>query len=320
MAHYDVFNGDADGICALQQLRLATPLTGQLVTGVKRDIQLLKQVTATQNDTVTVLDISLDKNRDDVLRIINAGAQLEYFDHHYAGDIPEHAGLTTHIDTSSDICTSLLVNKSLQGKFVAWAIAGTYGDNLYDSAAMLADELSLSGEQRELLKELGTYLNYNGYGASLDDLYFKPDELYKKVSPYADPFEFIAKDEAFQILKDGYASDMENIRTAKAALETPTHAMLVLPDAAWARRVSGVYANELARGAPDRAHAILNEMADGTYRISVRAPLNNKTGADELCRAFPTGGGRQAAAGINELPKDQYEQFVKKFSEAFVPV
>jgi hypothetical protein len=44
MTHYDVFNGDADGICALQQLRLAEPGTSVLVTGVKRDIGLLARV------------------------------------------------------------------------------------------------------------------------------------------------------------------------------------------------------------------------------------------------------------------------------------
>ena len=38
---YDVFNGDADGICALIQLRLVEPRPdATLVTGVKRDIQL----------------------------------------------------------------------------------------------------------------------------------------------------------------------------------------------------------------------------------------------------------------------------------------
>ena len=40
MARYDVFNGDADGICALLQLRLAAPADSTLITGVKRDIDL----------------------------------------------------------------------------------------------------------------------------------------------------------------------------------------------------------------------------------------------------------------------------------------
>mgnify|MGYP007000196212 len=44
--YWDVFNGDADGICALLQLRLAQPKNSQLVTGIKRDIELLDRVEA----------------------------------------------------------------------------------------------------------------------------------------------------------------------------------------------------------------------------------------------------------------------------------
>ncbi|PUE05199.1 MAG: acetyltransferase, partial [Candidatus Sedimenticola endophacoides] len=43
---YDVFNGDADGICALLQLRREEPREAVLVTGVKRDIALLERVDA----------------------------------------------------------------------------------------------------------------------------------------------------------------------------------------------------------------------------------------------------------------------------------
>jgi hypothetical protein len=65
MSHYDVFNGDADGLCALQQLRLEYSIDdAQLITGVKRDIDLLQQVEARVGDSITVLDISLDRNRE----------------------------------------------------------------------------------------------------------------------------------------------------------------------------------------------------------------------------------------------------------------
>ena len=64
MASFDVFNGDADGLCALHQLRLAEPRDSVLVTGVKREIALLKKVQASSGDHITVLDISLDKNRE----------------------------------------------------------------------------------------------------------------------------------------------------------------------------------------------------------------------------------------------------------------
>ena len=46
--HFDVFNGDADGIIALTQLRLAEPKDSQLITGIKRDIALLSQVDVAQ--------------------------------------------------------------------------------------------------------------------------------------------------------------------------------------------------------------------------------------------------------------------------------
>ena len=59
---YDVFNGDADGICALHQLRLTEPRASVLVTGAKRDIALLDRVEAHAGDELTVLDVSLAVN------------------------------------------------------------------------------------------------------------------------------------------------------------------------------------------------------------------------------------------------------------------
>ena len=50
MTHFDVFNGDADGLCALHQLRLEAPLDSVLITGVKRDIALLQRVPAGRGD------------------------------------------------------------------------------------------------------------------------------------------------------------------------------------------------------------------------------------------------------------------------------
>ena len=50
--YFDVFNGDADGLCALQQLRLAEPRAAELVTGAKRDIELLARVDAQAGDEV----------------------------------------------------------------------------------------------------------------------------------------------------------------------------------------------------------------------------------------------------------------------------
>ncbi len=317
MAHFDVFNGDADGICALHQLRLAEPRTGELVTGVKRDINLLKQVAGQSGDTVTVLDISLDKNRDDLHRLLANGVQVTYFDHHFAGDIPETSQLQAFIDTAGDVCTGLLVSRYLQDAYLPWAVTALFGDNLHDAARAAAEPLNLNDAQLAQLETLGTLLNYNGYGSTLDDLYFRPDELYRKLQPYADPFEFIQSDTTFQTLRDGFESDMQRARSIDPVLQTEQCAVFVFPCESFSRRVSGVYSNLLARDNPQRAHALASLLPTGDYLVSVRAPLVSKTGADELCRQFPTGGGRQAAAGINQLPADQWQAFMTAMEQQF---
>lgn len=318
MSHYDVFNGDADGICSLQQLRLHNPIDDAiLVTGVKRDISLLRRVEARRGDSITVLDVSLDKNRDDLLRLLDSGCTIDYFDHHFAGEIPSNPNLTTTIDTSPETCTSLLVNIALGGAHAAWAVAGAFGDNFHDAARQAAAPLGLSADQLILLSELGTCLNYNGYGIDIEDLFYHPEALAKAMRPYHDPFDFINSEGVYQTLHAGYHDDMGRAEALKAEEKGKSSAIFILPDEAWARRVSGVYGNLLARVYPERAHAILTRMENGSFRVSVRAPLSTRQGADVLCREFPNGGGRQAAAGINELAVADYSRFVARFQAIF---
>jgi len=108
---YDVFNGDADGICALHQLRLAEPRPSVLVTGTKREIALLERVEAQAGDAITVLDISLARNVGALQRLLARGASCRYFDHHVAGELPAHHNLRTFIYTGPDTCTSLIVDR-----------------------------------------------------------------------------------------------------------------------------------------------------------------------------------------------------------------
>lgn len=311
MAFYDVFNGDADGICALIQLRNAEPRDSTLITGVKRDIALLKQIDAKAGDQVTALDISMDKNKDALESILAAGAEVFYCDHHFAGDIPESDKLTALINTEADVCTSLLINGHLNGAYQEWAIAATFGDNLKASAIALAKKTDLNKAELTLLENLGTYINYNGYGASLDDLHFAPKDLYQHMLPYASPLDFISDSAAtYDQLETGFQEDMAAAKATPFDSANDAAAVLTFPNEAWARRVSGVFSNDLANEHPDRAHGVLTRKADGNFLVSVRAPLNNKTGADELCMQFPTGGGRKAAAGINDLPANMVDDFV----------
>jgi single-stranded DNA-specific DHH superfamily exonuclease len=312
MTHYiDVFNGDADGICSLIQLRLAHPVESTLITGVKRDISLLKQVNAQANDQVTVLDISMQKNHEDLQRILREGAEVFYADHHNAGELIEHENLKAHIDTRSNQCSALIVDRYLGGTYHLWAITAAYGDNLFSVADKLSDDYGLNQAQSSLLKALGIYLNYNGYGAAIDDLFYHPADLFKHCVAYESPFDFIESNRnVFETLEKGYQQDLALAMEQPYIHETDSLAVVVLPAEKWARRVSGVFSNQLSMRFPERAHLILTVSAQGDYLVSIRAPQNYLEGADEIALSFPTGGGRRGAAGINQLAEDELEKLI----------
>ncbi len=318
MKYFDVFNGDADGICSLHQLRLHEPKPeSTLITGVKRDIKLLEQIEGEKNSVITVLDISLASNRQALLQLIENNNKVVYIDHHFSGEIPRSPLLTTHISADSNTCTSLIVNNLLKNKFSAWAIAGAFGDNLDEVARNLASSCKLTNQETEQLKEIGHLLNYNAYGITVKDLLIHPGRLYQQLKQYQSPFDFYHNAEVLKKLKQGYQSDTEQVRDYKPILENSSCRIFQLPSEPWAIRVSGTFANTIAREKPDKAHAIMIDNGDKSIRVSVRAPLANKKGADILCRKFPTGGGRSGGAGINSLPAPQKEEFIKSFQEFF---
>jgi hypothetical protein len=314
---FDVFNGDADGVCALHQMRLVFPCESTLITGPKRDISLLKRAEASGGDDVLVLDVALSKNRDALDRLLEAGAHVRYFDHHQPGDIPAHPHFEAHIDTDANVCTSLLVNQYLQGRHLAWAVTAAFGDNLADAARQAAAPLNLSADQLVQLQSLGECLNYNGYGEALDDLFFDPADLYRQLRPFADPFAFIAESPAYLTLKAGYQEDMARAVAVNAMEVRASGRIFMLPAEKWARRISGVFGNQLAVESPAQAHAVLTAKPDGGYLVSVRAPQLAKSGADELCSQFDSGGGRKGAAGINHLPDAELGRFIALFFKTF---
>jgi hypothetical protein len=313
---YDIFNGDADGICALQQLRLEEPRDSVLVTGVKRDIHLLARVDARAGDELTVLDISLRANAKDLARLLAAGARCRYFDHHASGEIPSHPNLKTFIDVAPDACTSLIVDRYLNGRHRLWAIVAAFGDNLGEAALRAAATLRIDAGDLQRLKLLGEVMNYNAYGETVEDLHYPPADLFESLRSYRDPLDFINSEPVFDSLRNVLAEDMERAEALAPALQRPAGALYVLPDAAWSRRVHGHFGNRAAGADPGRANAVLVTTAGG-YTVSVRAPLRRPRGADALCRKFESGGGREAAAGINFLPEPDYPRFVAEFEKAF---
>jgi hypothetical protein len=304
MQFYDIFNGDADGICALQQLRLEEPRASVLVTGVKRDVRLLDRVHAAAGDELTVLDISLRTNAADLGRLLAAG------------EIPRHPHLRALIDTAPDTCTSLIVDRYLEGRQRLWAVVAAFGDNLTGPAQRAAAEIELDEGDVGRLRELGEAINYNAYGETVDDLHYHPADLFATVSRYPDPRDFIEGEPVFETLQYALAADLDRVGAITPQAASASAAVYVLPDAAWSRRIHGFFANQLARRYPRRAHALLVSRRSG-YTVSVRAPIDQPRGADALCQKFETGGGRQAAAGINSLPEAELPRFVAEFNKAF---
>lgn len=310
---YDVFNGDADGLCSLKQLRLAQPCESVLVTGPKREIALLARVDAVAGDVVSVLDVSMAVNRDALSRLLARGVRVRYFDHHHAGAVPDHPLLDAHLDFSADVCTAMLVDRSLGGAHRAWAIVAAFGDNLARSALALARTLALAERDVARLRNLGEALNYNGYGDHTDDLIVHPAALYRRLEPFADPLAF-ADTAIVERIAAQRRDDLSHAFRVAPASMLPGATIHVLPDEAWSRRARGAFANELANRAPTQAHAVLTPNRRGCYTVSLRTPGH---GADALCREFPGGGGRAGAAGIDDLPVDALPAFRARLDRAF---
>ncbi len=314
---HDVFNGDADGLCALQQLRLAAPASARLVTGTKRDIRLLARVDARAGDEITVLDVSVAANRTALDACLAAGARVRWFDHHHAGEPPTHAAFEAHLDPDPAVCTSLIVDRHLGGRYRAWAIVAAFGDNLHPQAERLAREHGYGDEAIGILRRLGESLNYNAYGDSVHDLHFPPGDLALLMRPYADPLAFARDEDVLATLLRGYEDDLAHAHAVTPALSSHRAAVFVLPGDAWARRAIGAFANELATSAPQRAHAVLAGRTDGSYVVSVRAPIARPDGAYQLCARFPTGGGRKGAGGVDQLPPADVDRFLAAFVAAY---
>jgi hypothetical protein len=228
MTHFDVFNGDADGLCALHQLRLEEPQEAVLVTGAKRDIALLARVPARAGDVVTALDVSAAANHDALVELLARGVRIRYFDHHFPGDLPDHPGLEATIDTSPGVCTGALVDRFLGGRRRIWAVVAAFGDDLAELAGELAASLALAPDALGQLRALGEALAYNAYGDTESDLIVHPATLYRVLHRY--PIRCASAEEPIATSSTTRATTSGAIAVAPEIVLD--HAQHVLPDAA----------------------------------------------------------------------------------------
>ena len=315
MRRFDVCNGDADGLCAVLQWRLAHPAEATLVTGLKRELQLLQRVPAEAGDEVLVCDLSLQRNHAALVHLLEAGVQVRYVDHHKVDRVPQHELLQACIDVDPKVCTSLLMDRLLQGRFRPWALVGAYGDNLAAVADALAAQMGLTAAERQQLRLLGEAINYNAYGDEPADQHLAPQALYARLARCADPLQLLREDPIGQELDARRRADLQQALAQPMQQAGPAARWVQLPDAPWSRRVIGILANELASAAPGQAHAVLKADRQGGYVVSLRAPQSSPGGADEFCRRFG-GGGRAGAAGIDHLPAAALQDFVAALAAA----
>lgn len=317
--HYDVFNGDADGIIALLQLRLEQPLDSVLRTGVKRDIQLLTDLPVKQGDTLTVLDVSMAKNSQGLRSVLEQGAEVFYVDHHLPGPIPQHPCLTSHITTDATMCTALIVDELLKQRYHQWAIAAAYGDNLHRVATEKAKLAHLSETQRSRLEQLGTLINYNSYGRTVADLHYSPSQLFEQLLAYQTT-EAVINDRAspYHYLQEQHENDMA-FASQQSLVEYSALQMVILPNQSASFRISGALGNDLSNQVPQKATLILTPLDEHSeqFMVSLRAPLHNRRGAGDICSQFTTGGGREGAGGINQLGKEHIDALIQAVSDFY---
>jgi hypothetical protein len=144
-----------------------------------------------------------------------------------------------------------------------------------------------------------------------------PAELYRVVRRYANPFDLASHEPVIQRLKEEREADLR-----RALAIAPLHSSAgadawLLPDAAWSRRVSGTFANRLARDDSARAHAVVTPASGDAYVVSLRSPREGGLSASEFCRRFGAGGGRAVAAGIDRLPRSDLPRLLDALDETW---
>lgn len=322
---FDVFNGDADGICALHQLRLAEPRPAILITGAKRQISLLARVretlaaagsTPVRPRRVTVLDIAIERNRAALDALLADGARVEWFDHHEPGPLPVDAALTAHIDTDPQVCTSILVDRQLGGRFRRWAICAAYGDGMASAAESLAGRLgreqSLSIAELDQLRVIGEAINYNAYAADTGTALLDSVGLYRRLAGVVDPLT-LADWPLIVALTRMSVRDLGEALKGGPILDLPTGAAWLLPPTLPARRARGLVAQHLKAQSQQRTVMIVAPDGKGHVDISIRCPAGAPRPASAFARRYDGGGGRATAAGIDRLPITALEDLLADF-------
>jgi hypothetical protein len=308
------FNGDADGLCAQHILFLELGAPVLRVTGLKREIELLKRIPADATGHVHAMDISLKRNLDALAPLLARGnVKVTWYDHHEPGDPPSHPSLELHVNQAPETCSAAIVNAVRGHRHPLWAAMAAFGDNLPATGSSLASAGGASAHEAQLLRRAGGLLNYNAYGELPGDQLFPAAVLAGRMEAYPSALDFCWDAPTFGPLAAQFEADLEAFQSLSPLADVPGAKAFAVPDAPFARRYAATWANERALERPDEALAVLHAVSEGGYRVSLRAPRSGGPAASDLAIEFG-GGGRKLAAGIDALPAGDLDRFVRRFA------
>ena len=114
-------------------------------------------------------------------------------------------------------------------------------------------------------------LNYNSYGDAIEELYYSPVELHKRMRNYSNPVTFIEGESVFSNLREAYYQDMSAARGVLGETR-PGGLVNFLPNLPWARRLTVTFANLIANDYRNQVIAVLTHGDSHHYRVHLRTP------------------------------------------------
>ena len=298
----DVCAGDADALCAVLQWRLHEPKAAQMVSGPLCATASLGRFQLLPGDDVLVCNVPFNSQPAPGMSGPIGNARVQYLD--CRGQAPGDSSPYSKAGHSTDakVCTSLLVNHLLQGKFGGWALVGAYGSQVQQGVNAHALQLGFSAGARKRLQRLGEVITYNAEVIHPRYLYAEPATLYARLLRYDDPLEFLQSESLADELDELRQSDLQTGLAWKPYWRDAHASVYVLPDEAWAARVARYLKSRLAILDPERAIAVLSPAGTGSYRAAVQPGLmvrNAVTPKKWL---------------IEHLPMNEVDNFVGAFS------
>lgn len=309
----DVCIGDANGLCSLLQWRLHQPKQSSTLALLGHESRLDGLVHSRAGGDVLLCEIPMQANRSTLMQLLDSGAQIQYLSHQIGDEPLWHPQLQYIEDAPQDRCTSLMVDRILDGRYRQWALVGAYGKHCNAQADKLAASNGLSAHARTQLRELGELINYNACSVDGKNACIPAVELYSVMSGYQQAMDFLQSEPVVGELESVRREDLARAVQIAPYWQDAHASVYVLPNAPWAHRVASGFGKHISAKEPTRAHAFLRPAANGSFMTRVHAARSAP--ADGL--TFP---GSQADDDyqrtwvIEQLPDQEIDHFISAFS------